>query len=237
VNTYPAVQLLTDRQGYWDRISDSKSVGELIGSLALFIILSSAAYGAVLGCWRSWLLAFYVAIKMPALMLGTASLVMLLNYMICAALGGGLRFKQVVAITYGAMATACWILLALSPIALFFTLTAVSQEGTSLQRDMAHNCMLLTHISLIAGAGIAGNSALVQGLRSIVAPGCSVRALYWSWVFAFAFVGCQLSWIMRPFVGSVHYEVAFYRDDALQRNFYEFVFLEVIPNLIERTFG
>jgi hypothetical protein len=47
-----------------------------------------------------------------------------------------------------------------------------------------------------------------------------------------AFVGCQTSWSLRPFVGSPFYPVVFLRPDALQRNFYEFVFGEVLPFII-----
>jgi len=48
----------------------------------------------------------------------------------------------------------------------------------------------------------------------------------------FAFVGCQMSWILRPFVGSPFYPVVFMRAECLQRNFYEFVFAEVLPYLL-----
>jgi hypothetical protein len=49
------------------------------------------------------------------------------------------------------------------------------------------------------------------------------------WLAAFAFVGCQMSWILRPFVGSPFYPVVFMRPDCLQRNFYEFLLTEVLP--------
>ena len=51
------------------------------------------------------------------------------------------------------------------------------------------------------------------------------------WVGAYAFVGTQLGWMLRPFVGSPFYPVVFLREDALDRNFYEFVLGEVVPFL------
>ncbi len=53
-----------------------------------------------------------------------------------------------------------------------------------------------------------------------------------AWLASYAFVGCQLSWILRPFVGSPFFPVEFLRPDALDRNFYEFVFTEVLPFLL-----
>lgn len=89
----------------------------------------------------------------------------------------------------------------------------------------------MTHIVILALAGLVGNATLLKGLRRVVRPRCPATALFVIWVGAFAFVGCQLSWILRPFVGSPFYPVAFMRPDSLQRNFYEFIFTEVLPFL------
>jgi hypothetical protein len=178
----------------------------------------------------------FVAVKLPLLMLGTTCIVMLLNWMVAAAMGSGLSFGQVMAITFGAMAVACWILLSLAPVAFLFMVTSTSHEApTPLNSDrlrLEHNCLLLTHIALIALAGVAGNAALIQGLRQLVAKRCSLWRLYVCWIAAYAFVGCQLSWILRPFIGSPFFPVAFMRPDALERNFYEFVFTEVLPYVL-----
>jgi hypothetical protein len=157
---------------------------------------------------------------------------MLLNWMSATFLGSGLTFKQVVAITYGAIGVACWILISLIPITLFFTFGVASYVGTPEDLRLTHNYLLLTHITLIAFAGMAGNSALRQGLQQVVVPTCSLKRVYWSWLLAFAVVGCQLSWILRPFVGSPFYEIQFMRPDALERNFFEFVFTEVLPYVL-----
>jgi hypothetical protein len=97
---------------------------------------------------------------------------------------------------------------------------------------LTHNYLLLTHIALIAGAGGAGNASLRRELARSARPGSPVRLVYWSWILSFALVGCQLSWMLRPFVGSPFYPVAFLRPDALQRNFFEFIFTEVLPYVL-----
>lgn len=203
-----------------------------LGSLVAFIIFACAAYGAVLAGWRSPLLSLYVAIKLPLLFLATTALVSVFNWMLALALSSGLNFKQTLFLVFSAMTITSWILLALAPVALFFLLTGVQYTGTDAELRYAHNCILMTHILIIATAGIVGNAALLKGIRRLVSPKCPANVLFATWLTAFAFVGAQLSWIFRPFVGSPFFPVAFMRPDCLQRNFYEFIFSEVVPYLI-----
>jgi hypothetical protein len=230
---HPAMLLLRARPRFWARIGENRGLWRLTLSLLPLILVSSAAHGAVLAGWRSGLLSLYVAAKLPILLIGTTSLVMLLNWMFAAACGSGLSFKQVVAVTYGAMGVACWILAGLLPVTAFMTFAVASAEGTAAELRFTHNCLLLTHIALIACAGVAGNAALRQGLAGVVPPKCSCRRIYWSWILAFALVGTELSWILRPFVGSPFYAVEFMRPDALDRNFFEFVLGDVVPYVLK----
>jgi hypothetical protein len=158
---------------------------------------------------------------------------MILNWIVAAAAGSGLKLRQVVAVTYGAMGIACWILLSLLPVALFFTCSVAERHGTDAELRFTHNCLLLTHIVLIACAGLAGNAALRRGLKSAVPAACSSTRIYWGWITSFTMVGCQLSWMLRPFVGSPFYEIRFVRPDALERNFFEFVFTDVLPYVLK----
>ncbi|MCU0723256.1 MAG: hypothetical protein MUC63_06530 [Planctomycetes bacterium] len=224
--------LLRDREAFWAEAAAGRLGASRIASLAGFLVPACGLYGAVMAGWRSPLLALYVAVKLPLLFLATTAVVALFNWTTAAALGAGLPFRTTVGVAFASMAAASWILLALAPVALFFQLGAVPREGTAEALRFAHNGILVTHVGVLAAAGAAGNAALWEGLRRLVRPGCPVRLLFAAWLAAFAFVGCQLSWILRPFVGSPFYPVAFLREDALERNFYEFVFLEAIPNLL-----
>jgi len=201
-------------------------------SLIVFVCFACALYGAVLAGWRSPRLSVYVAIKLPILFLGTTAIVAIFNWMIATALGSGLSFKSTVFAVFASMTIGCWILLSLIPVTLFFLVSGVSYSGTTTELQFAHNSILMIHILILSLAGIAGNAALLQGLRRLVAPRCPATSLFLSWLAAFAFVGCQLSWILRPFIGSPFFPVAFMRPDALDRNFYEFVFTEVLPFLL-----
>ena len=185
--------LLRDRDAFWRRLqAHDLRWRELLGLIA-FVALACALYGAVLAGWRSPQLAGYVACKLPLLFLGTTLLVAVFNWMTAAGLGSGLSFKSTVFTVVAAMTIGGWILLALVPVALFFLATGVPYAGTPAELRYAHNSILMTHVALLALAGILGNAALLQGLRRIVPPRCP---------------------------------------DAFDRNFYEFVFTEVLPFLL-----
>lgn len=226
------VMLLTDRDAFWDGMRAQELRWKNLLPLVAFVVLACALYGAVLAGWRSPRLSVYVALKLPMLFLGTMAVVAIFNWMTATILGSGLSFKSTVFTVFASMAIGCWILISLVPVALFFLLSGVSYSGTPDELRYAHNSILMTHIVILALAGVGGNLALLRGLRRIVRPRCPAAGLFFAWLLAFAFVGCQMSWILRPFVGSPFYPVAFMRPDCLDRNFYEFVFMEVLPYLV-----
>jgi hypothetical protein len=51
-----------------------------------------------------------------------------------------------------------------------------------------------------------------------------------AWTLAYAFVGGEIAWVLRPFVGSVYLPVVFLREDALHGNVYEFIFTDILPH-------
>jgi hypothetical protein len=224
--------LLRDRELFWSALQDNQLQWKNTMGLVGFIALACALYGAILAGWRSPELSLYVSIKLPILFLGTMAIVAAFNWMTASILGSGLSFRSTVFVVLASMTIGCWILLSMAPVALFFLASGVSSSGTAEELRYAHNAILITHIVILALSGVVGNVALLKGLRRVVAPSCSVNALFLCWLAAFAFVGCQMSWILRPFVGSPFYPVAFMRPDCLDRNFYEFIFTEVLPFLL-----
>lgn len=230
--SYLPLLLLRDRDAFWSALRARSLAGRDLASLAGFVVLACAVYGAILAGWRSPRLAAYGALKLPALFLGSMGVVALANWMVAVLLGSGLSFRDTLFIVFGAMTVSGWMLLALAPVALFFRATGVPTGGSDAALQYAHNAMLVTHIGVLAVAGFGGNAALRQGLRRSVRVTCPVGRLFAAWILCFAFVGCQLAWMLRPFVGSPFYPVAFLRADALERNFYEFVLGEVVPYLV-----
>jgi len=87
------------------------------------------------------------------------------------------------------------------------------------------------HTGFVGICGIAGTRVLWDAMRRIRQPRRLVATVYVSWVFAYAVVGGEVAWALRPFVGSVspQYPVVFLRRDALAGNVYEFIASDIVP--------
>ena len=114
------------------------------------------------------------------------------------------------------------ILGSLAPLSLFlwFNLPPMGSAGT----EMAHNMLLLFHVAVIAAGRGGGEHPLLRpaapGLRRRVKAAQVLAA----WLVLNMIVGCQVSWNMRPFVGSPGLPVRFLREHPFDGTFYENIF-------------
>ena len=200
----------------------------------LIVVLSTAAYGAVLAAWRSPLMAAYVAVKLPVVFVATTLVVSAFCWAAGLLCRAGLRYREVLGAVFSAMAVAGSILLALSPVVLYFVFSGAPDAGTREEMRFAHATMMMVHILVLACAGATGNLVLCRALRRRVPPACRLAPMVALWIASFAVVGCQLGWIMRPLVGSPNIAVEFLRSDALDSNFIESLFRQIIPHIISK---
>ena len=200
----------------------------------LIVVLSTAAYGEVLAAWRSPLMAAYVAVKLPVVFVATTLVVSAFCWAAGLLCRAGLRYREVLGAVFSAMAVAGSILLALSPVVLYFVFSGAPDAGTREEMRFAHATMMMVHILVLACAGATGNLVLCRALRRRVPPACRLAPMVALWIASFAVVGCQLGWIMRPLVGSPNIAVEFLRSDALGSNFLESLFRQIIPHIISK---
>lgn len=198
------------------------------------VVVATAVYGAVLAAWRSPLMAAYVAAKLPAVFVASTLAVSVFCWMAGLVTGANLRYVEVLDSVFSAMSIAGSILLALSPVVFFFIVSGAPDTGTREEMRFAHACMMMVHIFVFAAAGVVGNLTLYRALKARVPSGCNLVLLLALWLGAFAVVGCQLGWMARPLVGSPNIAVEFLRADALDSNFLESLFKQIIPNIIHK---
>jgi hypothetical protein len=217
------------RRALLDDLLLDRDLTKHVAALIVSTIVCSAIYGAVLGSWHGAKLAVYVAIKVPLLMLSTAAITALFNWIIAALLGLRMRIAQTFALTLVPLAIASIVAASLAPVAWFFT---QALPGPSPAQRTLHNVLYLVHVVLIASAGLAGTRTL-RGVLIDVCGGdeARARAVRIAWIVAYAFVGGEMAWMLRPFVGSVFLPVVFLRDDALNGNVYEFILTDILPHL------
>ena len=189
----------------------------------MLIVVGAGLFGAALGFWRDPWQALYAGLKLPLILLLTAAGNALLNVMLAPLLGLRITFRQSFLAILASFALAATILGAFSPLAAFVIWNAPPLAGGA-NNSTTHAAILLLLVVVIAFAGIAANVRLLQLLLSLAGGrGGAVRVLL-AWLAVNLFFGSQLSWILRPFIGSPHLPVEFLRADAFNGNFFESVF-------------
>ena len=194
------------------------------------IILGCGAYGFTMGLWQGWTMASYVAIKFPLVIFATLLINGIINGMLAMALGSGIGFRQSLQFLLAGFALMSIILLSLSPVALFIVFHA--PEPTDPEARQWHSIILLSHTLMIAYAGIVSHRSLLGQVRDFATTPTHGTRTFVAWLAGNLFVGAQVSWIMRPFIGSPGLDVEFFRADAFHGNFYETTF-RALMNLLQ----
>jgi len=194
-------------------------------SLCVGTILAGAGlYGAAMGSWRDPLQAGYVAVKFPLIVLLTAAGNALLNAMLAPLLGLNISLRQSFLAVLISFAIAAAILGSFSPLIAFLIWNAPPISEAVRSHSSAHSLILLSNVIAIAFAGVTANLRLEGLLRELSGNKSVARRVLLAWLAVNLFLGSQLSWICRPFIGSPNLPVEFLRSDAFDGSFYESVF-------------
>jgi len=188
------------------------------------ICLGAGAYGAAMAWWRAPLAALYVAIKFPLIILLTTLGNTLLNAMLAPLLGLNISLRQCFLAILISFTIVSAVLGAFSPLVAFLVWNAPPMTAEAERSVGTYSFIQLTHVILIAFAGVIGNLRLVQLLREVSGNGATAWRVLLAWLSGNLFLGSQLTWILRPFIGSPVLPVEFLRPTAFQGNFYETVF-------------
>lgn len=233
----PAAEPASFPAGFWPRIDyllhhPENVIASLKGDVNLwplvtvFFIITlamSALYGAVMGATGllqgstmplagKFMMIGATAVKVPILYLVTMIIVLPPIYVSNAFVGARLTIRQMLASILGALAVTVIVLASMATIAAFFSLTSRS-----------YDFIKLLHVGIFAYAGVSGLWYLVKCIRSMLPGGPQKisRGLFILWLVLYMFVGTQMAWVLRPFVGSPGLEFQLFRSRA--GNFYESV--------------
>ena len=186
------------------------------------IMLGAGCYGAAMGWWRDPQQALFVAIKFPLIILLTTLGNALINGMLAPLLGLNIPFRQSFSAIVMSFTIAAAILGAFSPLIAFMVWNAPDMTAKNLSAT-TYNFILLAHVSAIALAGVIGNLRLFQLLARLGGSRTVAFRVLLAWLSGNLFLGSQLSWILRPFIGSPALQVEFFRKSAWHGNFFEAV--------------
>ena len=201
-----------------------RSSGWLVSLCVGTIVAGAGLYGAAMGSWRDPLQAGYVAVKFPLIVLLTAAGNALLNAMLAPLLGLNISLRQSFLAVLISFAIAAAILGSFSPLIAFLIWNAPPISEALRSHSSAHSLILLSNVIAIAFAGVTANLRLEGLLRELSGNKSVARRVLLAWLAVNLFLGSQLSWICRPFIGSPNLPVEFLRSDAFDGSFYESVF-------------
>jgi hypothetical protein len=188
----------------------------ILGSLVLAVVAYGMLYGGVMGSyggpngWRLWQ-AVYSAVKVPFLMM-TTFLLSLPSFFVLNTLFG-LRddFGRVVRALVSTQAGLTIILSALAPFTAFWYVS-----GSQYQPAILFNGLMF------AVASFSAQWILRRDYIPLIARNSKHRWMLRTWIIIYVFVGIQMAWVLRPFIGDPRSPVQFFREGSWS-NAYEVV--------------
>lgn len=212
--------ILRDRQQFFDEIRQGVGLAEKTRALLVSSSAFLAVYGAVLGSTHSLGQALSSAVKLPLLFLITLIICVPALYIFSVLFGANQRLNQVIPLILSAITVTAVLLLSFAPIAFFFMLTATSE----------YQFFKLLNVLFFTIAGAVGMVFLSRGMRLVSAAdkveGSKMRGLIlYLWIMLYAFVGSQMAWTLRPFVGYPGARFELIRE--IGGNFYTNVFMSL----------
>ena len=188
-------------------------------------IVCALLYGAVMGSFggvtgeRTWQVV-YSSVKVPLLLGATVALAMP-SFVVINALAGvrddlGLAIRAIVV----SQATLAVLLASLAPITLFWYASATDYTTAILFNG------------LMFGIASFGAQATLRRLYSpLIARDPRHRGPLRAWVILYAFVGIQMGWTLRPFLGDENQPLEFFRGGELENAYV------IVARMIFRVIG
>ncbi len=205
--------ILRNRGQFFAEIRDGLGLAEKARAMLISSVAFLALYGAVMGSSHSWQQALSSAVKLPSLFLATLVICAPTLYFFNMLFGSDQSLSQSVTLLLTGITVTAVLLLSLAPILLFFLLTSSHYQFFK-----------LLNVACCTAAGSMGVVFLGQGMRLVSGSG-SAGARGWVlrlWVLVYAFVGSQMAWTLRPFIGAPSIKFELFRQ--LGGNFYSNIF-------------
>ena len=210
--------ILRNRYHFFVEIRDGVQLQAKMRAMLVSSLIFLALYGAVLGSTHSLWQAMSSAVKLPILFLATVIVCSPTLYFFNVLFGSNQSLTQNVALMLTAITVTAVLLLAFTPIMLFFLLTT-----------SGYQFFKLLNVGIFTISGWMGVLFLSQGMRIVAAAGkqgaSARRNVVRLWILLYAFVGSQMAWTLRPFIGAPSMKFEMFRQ--LGGNFYSNIFASI----------
>jgi hypothetical protein len=210
--------ILRNRHHFFIEIRDGLGLSEKMRAMLISSIIFLALYGAVLGSTHSLWQALSSAVKLPVLFLATLVVCSPTLYFFNVLFGSNQSLTQNFALILTAITVTSVLVLSFAPIVVFFLLTTSNYQFFK-----------LLNVAILTITGSVGVMFLSQGMRIVSSAGKegakARRNVVRLWIVVYGFVGSQMAWTLRPFIGAPSMKFELFRQ--LGGNFYTNIFASI----------
>lgn len=190
------------------RLVEAAAVRQTLTQLFWLVATFGCLYGAAMGTFGGigdgrLLQVFYSAFKVPLLLLVTFALSLPSFFVFNTLYGLGGDWPQTIRALLAGQAGVTILLASLAPITLLWN------AGTN-----GHNATVLFNAAMFGVATWGGQILLRRYYRVLLARDARHQQMLRLWGVLYTFVGIQMGWILRPFIGDLNRPVAFFREDT-----------------------
>jgi hypothetical protein len=178
-------------------------------TLVAMVILFGLAYGALMGCFygegqwpRGWQAA-YSSVKVPLLLLLTFALALPSFYVLNMLVGVAGDFAEALRALLATQATLTVVLASLGPFTILFYASTTNYDAA-----------ILFNAVMFGVASLAGQRVMKRCYAPLIARDSRHRTMVRVWIVMYAFVGIQMGWVLRPFIGHTGARTTFFREGA-----------------------
>jgi hypothetical protein len=178
-------------------------------TLVAMVVVFGVTYGALMGTFCGYdeppraLQSLYSATKVPLLLILTFGLALPSFYVLNMLMGLAGDFAQVLRALLATQAGLTVVLASLAPFTLLFYVSTTNYDGA-----------ILFNAGMFAIASLAGQRLLKRFYAPLIARDPRHRTMVRVWILLYAFVGIQMGWVLRPFIGDPDKPTTFFRQGA-----------------------
>lgn len=176
--------------------------------LLALVVLCGLFYGAVMGAYSGLAPGrlhqlLYSGVKVPLLLLATFLLCLPSFFVINTVAGLREDFGEVLRAVIGAQSCVTVVLASLAPFTAVWYLSSADYQSA-----------ILFNAAMFGVATIAAQVVVRRYYAPLIRRSPRHRQLLRFWFLLYAFVGIQMGWVLRPFIGDPDIPVAFFRSGA-----------------------
>lgn len=175
--------------------------------LPAMILSFAPIYGLFMGSFELGsperiLMTVYSGVKVPLLLFATTAVCLPGFFVLNTLLGLRDDFREAMQAILAGQAGLSIALASLGPLTRFWYFSCSSYRAA-----------LLFNAAMFTAATVAGQLIMIRHYRELIRRHRHHRLMLAAWVCLYAFVGIQMAWMLRPFIGDPSMRVSFFRQE------------------------